>query len=760
MNTKSYENLKGKVERVLYHNSSSKWGVLSITNPLEDDPYFKDSTLILTGNFDGVFVGCEVEVNGKYTTHPRYGAQIAIDSLVVHTDVVNKESVINFLSKSLIKGIDVRNAKKIWDKFKDQSIEVVLKSPEKLLSISGIGSRTFEKIKESVGDYLRMEKLIKFCNSLGIPYSIIYKLDQALGDSALEIIQENIYAVLDISDTLSFTQIDAIAMRMGIDQKDPRRLEACMSYSLSNRVILNSSTGCMSSDLKDDFYKRVGFVDLECYNKTINTLKEAGVVITEGAKVFLSSYYNKEKFIARMLSSLKQTPVDTSKIPQSTIDEAIGEFPFELNAQQKEAVNGVVRSRISVLTGGPGSGKSTITKAVVNIFKRSGVPVVCLSPTGKATRRMEECTNHPAYTIHKFLGCKGDLESVKVPIVPADTALIIDESSMLDISMLAKLLEIAKTTPIRLILVGDKDQLPSVMAGNILSDLLVSGSVDVFKLTDIMRQAKDSHIIQFCADVNNGNTLVNCGYSDFVFKEFVDDNTLLDELTDTYLKEVQQHGLMEVQVIAPYKKGTLGTMNLNKTLADWYNTNPLNEDFGYREGDKVMQISNDYNKEVFNGEVGICTEFNLLGDMRVQFQTGDTKEYGTIDLSSLMLAYAATCHKSQGAEYQVVFVVLDDTSGGFLLTRKLLYTAMSRGKKKVYVLAKQGCASKCVRNVYESPRITKLREFMKEEFPVIQYSQEKVKFTEPPKPVEEPTKDELFEDFDDPFDDSFDEIPF
>jgi exodeoxyribonuclease V alpha subunit len=420
-----------------------------------------------------------------------------------------------------------------------------------------------------------------------------------------------------------------------------------------------------------------------------------------------------------MLSYLNSIPLKVN-IDEDIVEQAINNFPFQLNEQQVNAVRGVISSRVTVLTGGPGTGKSTITKAVVDIFQKSKIHFELLSPTGKATRRMVECTGHNAYTIHKYLHAKSaSLEDIELPVVPHDTAIIIDESSMLYILMLAKIVEIAKYTPIRLILIGDQDQLPSVQVGNVLSDIINSGVADVYKLTDIMRQAKDSHIIQYCSDINMGKLIPQCQYSDFEYTEFYDENDLFDELEHCYFDEVGKHGLSQVQIIAPYKKGNLGTLNLNKFISN-FNEN-YRSDLGYDQNDKVMQMRNDYSNNVFNGECGVVSyaSDNLI---KVSFRE-DTSEildgttpdsdghvisYDEKNLVDLMLAYASTCHKSQGAEYSVVFVILDDTTCNFLLTRKLLYTAVSRGKKKVYIYSSPGCLSKCIKNISEVPRITKL----------------------------------------------------
>ena len=725
MSTRNYDEIKTVVDRVVYYNKPSKWGVLSVRNTLLDDPIFLDKKITLAGNFDEVYSGCEIIFSGNVVSNPKYGFQIQVSSLRINKDVSGKESIVNFLVESSIKGISVANANKIYEAFGDDSIRVVLHETSKIKSISGIGEGTYNEVKSSIHEYLRMEELINFCTKLGIPFNIIYKLDREFGENAVSLLKNNIYHIIEITDEFSFNIIDEIALKSGVKKEDSNRLRAAMIYCVKTHVMMNSSTGISVGDLKQLFARVTGVLDQIYYNTTITKLVNEGLVVIDGAFVYWRYYYDKEEFAAKMISYLKNVPLKTV-IDEDVIEKAINNFPFQLNEQQINAVRGVISSRVAVLTGGPGTGKSTITKAVVDIFSKGKVHFELLSPTGKATRRMVECTNHSAHTIHKYLHAKSaSLEDIELPVVPQDTAIIIDESSMLDILMLAKIVEIAKYTPIRLILIGDQDQLPSVQVGNVLSDIINSEVADVFKLTDIMRQAKDSHIIQYCSDINSGKLISQCEYNDFVYTEFYDENDLLDELEEHYFKEVEEHGLDNVQIIAPYKKGTLGTLNLNKFISEFNNN--FRSDLGYAKDDKVMQIRNDYSSNVFNGECGTVT---LATDdmVKVAFREDfESKEAGTVpnalghiitydekNLIDLMLAYASTCHKSQGAEYSVVFVILDDATGNFLLTRKLLYTAVSRGKKKVYIYASPGCLSKCIKNTSEVPRITKLSWLLKQ----------------------------------------------
>lgn len=699
------------VQRVIFYNTSSKWGVVTVKNPFADSDIFKDDTIILTGNFETLYEGCSVKFSGDVKTHPKYGLQIALSSLVVCRDLTTKESIISFLTKSDIRGISIQNAKKIYEAFKDDSISIVLDDPDKLMSVKGIGAITIQEVKDSVAEYKSMRELIDFGTSIGLSYGVMYRLFNILGEDTVKIIKTDIYSVVEATDSIPFKQIDNVALQIGYAPDHPKRLRACLIYCLKTRVMMNSSTGCYTNDLKADFSKIIGETNYDLYQPTLNSLMDEGVIVAEGAKVFYKKYYNKEDFIAHVLLDLKATPFDTSKIDKDIVEYAINSFNFELNDQQVNAITGIVQSRVSVLTGGPGTGKSTITKALVDIYKNCGFDVQLLAPTGKATRRMEECTGRKAMTIHKFLGATYTLDDILLPVVSNNTVFIIDECSMLDILLLDKLCQIASTTPVIMIFVGDKDQLPSVQAGNVLADLIDTKVIDVFQLNDIMRQAENSHIIKFCSDINKGIPIPECQYDDFVYEMNYSLDDVIDTLTKKYKDEVLHHDLQEVQVISAYKQGTLGVNNLNRVLSEVINgDNPINEKTGFRQNDKVICINNNYKKDVFNGETGTLVS---VQDSRVIANMNDVlKEYSITELGDLQLAYATTCHKSQGSEYSVVFVIIDDSISNFLLTRKLLYTAVSRGKKKVYIYATDSCMKSCIDNTFETPRITKLGEFL------------------------------------------------
>ena len=708
-----YTGIKTVVERVVYYAKSTKWGVLSVRNTLENDKIFQDKSITLTGNFDEVYAGAEIIFDGNIVSNPKFGFQIELASLVINKDIREKESIINFLVKSAIKGISVQNACKIYNEFGEKSIQVVLHDTEKIKDIKGIGEETYKLVKDSVAAYISMEELINFGVKLGLPFSTLYKLNLALGDKVLDIIKTNVYSIIELTDELSFNAVDEIALKIGTKPDDTNRLRAAMIYCVKTHVMMSSSTGLSISELKKIFQRVTGVHSLGAYNSAINSLINENLVVVDGTYVYWKYYYDKEHFIATTLKLLKNVPLAKS-IDENVIARALNKFPFKLNEQQVDAVRGALESRIAVITGGPGTGKSTITKAIVDVLKDTGVTFELLSPTGKATRRIMECTNYPAHTIHKYLHAKSaNLDDIELPILPKDSVIIIDESSMVDILMMSKLVDIARISPIRFILIGDINQLPSIQVGNVLSDIISSGIADVFTLTNIMRQADGSHIVESCFDINKGTIIKQCDYPDMSYIEFYDENDLIDELSENYISEVQRHGIDNVQVITPYKKGALGTLALNNKLRELYNNNPIG-DLGYAKGDKVMQVRNDYGSNVFNGETGIV-ESVVEGGVYIKFPRQEDTDfaqtsilYDERNLSDITLSYVTTCHKSQGAEFPVVFVVLDDSNGNFLLTRKLLYTAVSRGKSKVYIYSMAGCVSKCTRNTYDVERVTKL----------------------------------------------------
>lgn len=720
-----------KVVRIVYEDTKTHWGVLA-TEPLqplgeiEAELTNKFGNVTLSGNFQGAYVGAILEVTGSVIAS-KFGKQIQIKFLRVIQDNSNEESVVNFLARSMIKGISVQNALKIYNVHKEKSIEVVLHNPDSLISINGIGNKTVAKIKESVFKYLLIEPLVKYCTDLGLNYSLIMKIHEALGDKALDTIKEDPFHILEIPSNISFKQVDEIYLRTGGSPTGRKRLEQGFLYCLKNMATLEGSTGCKSSTLKNKFYKLLELTDVDnSYEKIARKLEnENKVEIGEGALsgmqtgcIYYKEYVIIEENIAEKIKALQDYGVTNLEINEAIVEEEIKNFPFTLNASQIQAVHDCLSHNVAVLTGFGGTGKSSITKALVRIYDRCGFRVQLLSPTAKACRRLEECVpGFQAMTIHKFLGATKTGEFKREEKYFSDTVLVIDESSMLDIILFDKVLSYSQLST-RILLVGDNHQLPSVQAGNVLGDLINSNKVHASILTDIMRQKENSSIIKYCGMTNDGAIFDPCSHNDFHYEEFGDAAELRTFFLGNYLKEVETYGLNEVQVICPYKKGELGMDTMNKYLQSSYNGDSKDLIDNYKLGDKVRHTVNNYEKEVFNGETGVIVDFVTDEDGDDETLVVDygnkTVLYSGQDLEELVLAYASTVHASQGSEYKVVFVILDDSSvNDFLLTRRLLYTALSRGKQKVYVLAKPYLVDKCITNAVYRPRITKLEEFLR-----------------------------------------------
>ena len=722
------EQKKFRVEKVVYYNSSSHWGVLGLTpvdklGSLETELLNAFGSITANGNFEKPFDNAEVLISGNVVVNPQYGKQIAIKQLQILKDTSSKEGIINYLARGEIAGIGIQLAEKIYDTFGDDSIDIVLNSTDRLKEVYGIGKKTVEKVKSSV-DFLKAHEFtIKYLTGIGVSYSTILKLLEEFGEETVDIVSKDPYSILEVSKELSFKQVDDIFLKAGGDPNSPLRLETAFLYILKQQAMMEGSTGCVSSTLSRKFYSLLDLSGAENYFvKTATALEGKGKIVLGagaidgwmGGHIYYKEYLDIEKDIAEKIKGLISCNMPNKKIKGGIVEEEIKNFPFTLNKQQIKAVKSCLENNVAVLTGQGGSGKSSITKALYRIYKRCEFNVVLLSPTAKACRRLEECTGGKAQTIHKFLKMTKDGYCAECKDYTKNTVLIIDEASMMDIILFKELLK-RSTMSTRVLLVGDNNQLPSVQAGNVLGDTIDSKVVHTAVLTDIMRQQENSNIIKYCSMINKGEIFSPCEHNDFLYEEFGSADELKEKFLPLYKKEVEEVGLNEVQVIAPYKKGELGMNNLNVILQAEINPKGKKALENFRIGDKVRHTQNNYNKDVFNGETGVIISFDSEEDeMKVDF--GDRNvTYDHLDVKELVLSYASTVHASQGSEYKVVFVILDDTSvNNFLHIRRLLYTAVSRGKSKVYILTKPYLVDTCIGNDTYRPRITMLKDFLQE----------------------------------------------
>lgn len=712
---------KFKVEKVVYYNSQKLWGVIGVT-PIDDLGELKAELLNVygsisaCGSFPKPYEDAEVVISGDVIVNPQYGKQISVKELKIKADTSSKEGVINYLAKGEIEGIGVQLAEKIYETFGDDTIDIVMNETDRLLEVYGIGKKTVQKVKDSLTFLKTHEPTIKYLTKIGVSYRTIMQLIDEFGDDTVAIVQANPYEILDVSKELTFKQVDEIYLKAGGNPTSSLRLKTGFLYLLKQQAVMEGSTGCARSSLSKKFYSLMDISGSEDYfGATMEELeKEKKVVLGSGIYVYFKEYLDIERAIAEKVKSLKKCYMPSKKIRDDVVEEEIKNFPYTLNKEQVGAVHECLNTNVAVLTGSAGVGKSSITKALYRIYLRCGFNVVLLSPTAKAARRLEECTGGEAKTIHKFLKMTKDGDSHLYEDYIKDTVLIIDEASMMDIILFNNLLKGA-TMSTRILLVGDNNQLPSVQAGNVLGDTIDSENVHISLLTDIMRQQENSSIIKYCSMINNGEVFEPCENPDFLYEEFGTADELKEKFLPLYKEEVKAVGLNEVQVIAPYKKGELGMNNLNAILQQEMNAKGREALEGFKVGDKVRHTQNNYKKEVFNGETGVILNYDSGEDEMIVDYGDRIVPYNRLDVAELTLSYASTVHASQGSEYKVVFVILDDTSvNSFLHIRRLLYTAVSRGKQKVYILTKPYLVDKCIENNSYRPRITKLKDFLQE----------------------------------------------
>ena len=729
-----------EVTKLIFFNNQSNWGVFAIRYSLDavDDgesdtskaPKLKSMLeTTVSGNFDGVYEGCKLDLVAEETEHSKYGKQLKLIRYKIQEDTSSKEAIINFLTKSSINGIHKALAQKIYDKFRENSIHVVLHETEKLKTVKGIGEATYRVVKKSVSTYFEMEELLNYCANIGLnKFALIMQLYKEFGKDAVTILKENPYQLLVRSEALTFNQVDEIALRSGIKSDDDNRLQYGLMYVLHRESVLRGSTGCDDLQLKQIFLKTLGLDSPQLYNFTITKLLDSNKVHVCENSVFLSEFYEAEKSIAEQLVNHNVESANVYK--QDIIDEEIHSFPFELNADQIDAIHSCLTHQFSVITSLAGCGKSTISKAIIKIVDRSGGNVILLSPTAKAAKRLSECTGYDASTIHRFLHIRdASLESSQEVFVPRNATILIDEASMIDVRLFERVLEHIHADT-KLILVGDTHQLPSVQAGNLLEDIINSGVFNVCYLRDITRQAEDSNIIKYSNMVNEGNYIpVNLKTHDLICTSAqpIQRDKAVDLLKKMYTQNVEKFGLLNVQLICAYKQGVLGVNNLNnqlKSALNALNTNEGDKDeeiFPFQVGDKVRHTINNYDLDVFNGETGVvqCIKLatdadNFEGEDLLIVDYGDRLvKYNKFSANELTLSYASTVHASQGSEYDCVFVVLDNEISNILLVRKIVYTAITRAKKKCYILSVEGCVNTAISNDHYKERLTKLCDFIK-----------------------------------------------
>ncbi len=713
------EELRGEVESVVFHNEENGYTVLRLK--LEGR---RAETETVVGNIPAITAGERIKAHGNWIDDRQYGRQFRADRL--HADApVTKEGIRRFLASGLIEGIGKEYAKRIVEKFGTEVFDIIDHASQRLEEIDGIGAKRRRRIKESWKRQRAVRDIMVFLHSHGISAARALRIFKTYGEEAVEILRANPYRLAEDISGIGFRTADEIAGKMGQAGDAPARLRAGVDYVLKQAASSGGHCALPHEELVAQGTEMLGVPEVSI-EETVAGLIRAGKLVEasvgEAKLVYLPEMREAEISIAERIGHFASKP---ASYPEIDTERAVAWFEekqeFRLGDEQRSAVTEALGSRLLVITGGPGVGKTTILKAVLSILVRKQVKPVLCAPTGRAAKRLSESTGTNAVTIHRLLEFLPEGGFARGRSKPLEGDLfVVDEASMIDVLLMQRLME-ALPDEGHLLLVGDVDQLPSVGPGRVLGDLIDSGAVPVARLTEIFRQAAASRIITAAHAINAGELPdLDAGGedSDFFFLERTETDALLRTLVDVVARRLPSHygfqAAQDIQVLTPMNRNTLGTANLNATLQAALN--PPGEwkfeieRFGvtYRAGDKVIQTRNDYDKEVFNGDIGVIREIATEpARITVQFEGKRDVDYEPGELDELQLAYAITIHKSQGSEFPVVVMPVS-TQHFIMLQRNLVYTGVTRGKRLVVLVGDRKALAMAVKKGGEQRRWTGL----------------------------------------------------
>ena len=727
--------LKGSVEDIIFENKDNGYTVFTVDTGEEE--------VVCVGTLERLNSGENVTLTGSWAMHLVYGKQFQVD-YCEKTMPTTAEGIEKYLSSGLIKGIGPKTAKKIVDRFGEATFYVIEEKPDRLVEIRGITYEKALKISEVFKEQNGIRRAMIFMQSYGISPVYAMKIYKRYRENVYDIIKTDPYRLADDVFGIGFKMADAIAEKAGVLKNSPQRVRACIKYVLNNAAA-NGHTFLPLNVLVLQVVEMTGVSD-EMAESTVIELQIEHVLrrekVEDETAIYLGKYYYAEMAVAKRLIELMEGFTDDKVIDA---DFAISRFQMlnemTLAENQKEAVKEALTRGLLVITGGPGTGKTTIINAMINIFDDAGKKVVLAAPTGRAAKRITETCGLDAQTIHRLLGVGyidddtsvRNFEKDENDPIDADV-IIIDESSMVDIMLMYGLLKAVKDGT-KLILVGDVDQLPSVGCGNVLKDIIRSERIPVVRLNEIFRQAAESAIIMNAHRINTGEEpVINEKGTDFFFIKrgsAADTKKTVTELIKSRLpKYMNCDPMSDIQIMSPMRKGIVGVNELNVTIQDALNPKAdskkekVYRNVTFREGDKVMQIKNNYNVSwkvltslgkcidegmgIFNGDQGIVIKIDDTNEqMTVLFDDNKTVLYDYTQLDELELAYAVTIHKSQGSEYPVVVIPVH-SGPPMLMTRNLLYTAVTRAKKLVVMVGNYEAVKGMVVNNREVNRYTGL----------------------------------------------------
>lgn len=708
------EYLRCVVERITYQNPQNGYTVLKCRVKGYQD------IVTVVGTMPEVHVGSVLRTGGNWKTDAKYGRQFDARE-VEETLPATVYGIEKYLGSGLVRGIGPKFASRIVREFGMDTLNIIEDDPNRLLQVPGIGKVRAARIRKSWQEQKEIRNIMLFLQSHNVSTSHATKIYKTYGNESIAIVQENPYRLADDIWGIGFRTADAIAEKLGFDREKPVRLRSGLLYALNRIADAGHCYATRKQLLKTG--EELLSVGETLLAETLDAMVRAEDVITERIPeaeqeiaIYLPPFYHAERGSARRLKEIAEAAPAFMVRSDGLTERITRKTGIAYDPLQIEAILQAMESKVFLLTGGPGTGKTTTTLGILTAFKESGARILLAAPTGRAAKRLSETTGMEAKTIHRLLEFKppeGYQRNEEKPL--EGDVLILDECSMIDIMLMYSLLR-AVPDQMTLILVGDVDQLPSVGAGNVLRDIIESDCFPVVRLTKVFRQAQRSRIITNAHRINAGKMpdLSNGRNTDFFFVEEEDPERAAERITElvkTKLPRYYRIGSAEIQVLTPMQRGAVGAANLNMLLQQ--NVNPGDTGLRrsgilYREADKVMQIRNNYEKEVFNGDVGRILSVDMEnGELRVLFD-GRTVNYDTSELDELTLAYATTIHKAQGSEYPIVVMPLMMTHY-VMLQRNLLYTGVTRAKKVLVLVGTAKAVSCAVRNVTVHRRNTMLK---------------------------------------------------
>ncbi len=731
------EKLAGYVEHIIYRNADNGYTVLNLVSGEEE--------ITCVGIFSAIAEGENIEASGDYTDHPTYGKQFKVESFEEKAPE-DEEAIERYLGSGAIRGIGLALAARIVRRFKADTFRIIEEEPERLAEVKGISERKAMEIADQVNEKRDLRQAMIFLQQYGITMNLAVKVYQQYGQEVYGIIRENPYRLADDIEGVGFRTADEIAVRVGIRMDSDFRIRSGILY-----VLLQASTEGHTYLPEEELTRRTGQLlevgEEQIEKQYMDLAIERKIIMKQGenqTQIYAASFYYMEANTATMLKQLNVS----YEVPDLEIEERVRRIEkqtgMELDEYQMTAVKEAVRNGLLIITGGPGTGKTTTINTIIKYFEMEGLDIFLAAPTGRAAKRMSETTGFEARTIHRMLELNGGVDGAagfeRNEQNPLETdVVIIDEMSMVDISLMHALLK-AVAVGTRLILVGDVNQLPSVGPGSVLRDIIRSHECNVVMLTKIFRQASTSDIIVNAHKINQGEEVTLDNKSmDFFFLKRYDADVIISvvlQLIKQKLPKFVDATPYDIQVLTPMRKGLLGVERLNGILQRYLNPpSPQKRekehgDILFREGDKIMQTRNNYQLEweirtkyglsvdkgtgVFNGDMGIVREINDFAEtMTVEFDEGRMVEYPYKLLDELELAYAITIHKSQGSEYPAVVIPL--LSGpSMLMNRNLLYTAVTRARKCVTLVGNEVTFAQMVQNTSQQKRYSGLCDRLKE----------------------------------------------